>query len=288
MSRNTKAIIDYFPHYVNHGKTLPIIERMFGNDGYVLFFKMLEFLGRMEGHFYHFANNVDEDYFFSQVCVEKEKGFLILDKLAELNSIDKELWLQKRVLWSNNFVKRDLAVIYARRNTKVDRPDPDKFETQTTKPPIKAEQSIVEYSRVEETEFSPTKVQLSEDNVDRNRVGLGLCIQKSGQNEDKFRTERTIFDQFRKKYPGTKRGLDTEFKNFQKHKDWKEILPKLEELLDGQIEQRKQLAELKKKDRNILIPFWQHLKTWINQRSWEQETIVEEPERKDDNYRIPE
>ena len=44
--------------------------------------------------------------------------------------------------------------------------------------------------------------------------------------------EKKIFDKFRKSYPGTrKKGLDTEFNNFtKKHKDWKDVLPKLEKL----------------------------------------------------------
>ncbi len=46
-----------------------------------------------------------------------------------------------------------------------------------------------------------------------------------------------IFNEFRKIYPGIKRGNKTEFENFcKKHKDWKEVLPLLKESILKQIE----------------------------------------------------
>ena len=74
-----------------------------------------------------------------------------------------------------------------------------------------------------------------------------------------------IFDKFRKKYPGTKRGNETEFNDFKrKHKDWKEILSILEQKLDEQI-----LIHKIRKEQNRFIEEWKHLKTWLNQRYWE-------------------
>lgn len=76
-----------------------------------------------------------------------------------------------------------------------------------------------------------------------------------------------IFDLFRKQYPGTKRSLETEFSNFQmKHKNWKEILPLLATSLKNQIESRAQ-----KEQQGEWVPPWKHLRTWINNRGWEEE-----------------
>ena len=80
-----------------------------------------------------------------------------------------------------------------------------------------------------------------------------------------------IFDEFRKEYLGTKRGNETEFKNFQKHKDWKTVLPTLKNCLTTQIEQRQKL-----KDSGKFVPEWKNLQTWINQRCWEDEYIFSE------------
>lgn len=79
--------------------------------------------------------------------------------------------------------------------------------------------------------------------------------------------EKEIFDEFRKKYPGTKRGNDIEFENFKKkHKDWKDVLPLLLEKLNYQIKAREENRKL-----GGFVPEWKNLQTWINQRCWEEE-----------------
>ena len=76
-----------------------------------------------------------------------------------------------------------------------------------------------------------------------------------------------IFDLFRKKYQGTRRGNKTELSEFQKkHKDWQQVLPTLELVIDNQIKD----AEIKKQ-RGEFVPEWKNLTTWLNQRCWEQE-----------------
>ena len=49
--RPKKAIVDYFPHFVSHGKTMFTIEMKYGNDGYAFWFKLLEILGSTENHY---------------------------------------------------------------------------------------------------------------------------------------------------------------------------------------------------------------------------------------------
>lgn len=78
--------------------------------------------------------------------------------------------------------------------------------------------------------------------------------------------EKILFEEFRKAYLGTKRGLDIEFTNFcKKHKDWRDILPYLKVNYERQI-------EAKKSQRGSIDPrFEKHLQTYINQRCWEEE-----------------
>ena len=85
-----------------------------------------------------------------------------------------------------------------------------------------------------------------------------------------------IFNSFRNKYPGTVKGLEVEFKNFKKHKNWKEVLPLLEESIDAQILENEQF-----KIAGEFAPSWKNLQTWINQSCWTQETREIE---KDDEY----
>ena len=81
------------------------------------------------------------------------------------------------------------------------------------------------------------------------------------------RSAEKVFDDFRKIYPGTKTGNKMEFENFvKKHKDWKDVLPKLNSIIQSQKEIKR-----KKSVAGGFVPHWKNLKTWINQRCWEEE-----------------
>lgn len=94
---------------------------------------------------------------------------------------------------------------------------------------------------------------------------------KNEKNEKKERINKkqceSVFEEFRKIYPGKVRGLNTEFRDFtKKHKDWENILPLLKPAIENQIKHSKIL-----KGKNLFVPNWKNLKTWLNQRSWEEE-----------------
>lgn len=85
------------------------------------------------------------------------------------------------------------------------------------------------------------------------------------------------FEKARKLYPGSKRGLKTEFEDFKKkHKDWKEALPLLVPAIEAQINHKDHL-----KAANQFCPQWKNFKTWINQRCWEEE----QPNNQSDTYK---
>lgn len=79
-----------------------------------------------------------------------------------------------------------------------------------------------------------------------------------------------IFDEFRKAYPGVKRGLDTELKTLKKHKDWKTVIPQLESLLKSQ-----HYAREENRKKGNFVPEWKHLQTYINQRGWEEQITIQ-------------
>lgn len=84
---------------------------------------------------------------------------------------------------------------------------------------------------------------------------------------DEFTIEKNSFEDFRKLYPGVKRGLDTEFTYFKAKykKDFKQILLLLVPAVERQIEEKKRLALA-----NKFVPGWKHLKTYIHNRGWEE------------------
>jgi len=96
-------------------------------------------------------------------------------------------------------------------------------------------------------------------------------------NNNDNNKNNVIFDEFRKAYPGIKRGLETEFLNLKKkYRDWPEILPLLKPALEKLIAWRESASKAGK-----FVSDWPNLQTWINQRRWEAElpklTNNEEP-----------
>ena len=79
--------------------------------------------------------------------------------------------------------------------------------------------------------------------------------------------EREMFETFRLKYRGKKRGLDTELNNLLKHKDWKKVI---QELYDN--------SYYKGED----VRYIPHLQTFINQRRWEM--FADEPVKQTNPY----
>jgi hypothetical protein len=113
MARPLKKTVDYFPHDCTHGQTMFIIEQKYGNDGYALWFKLLEILGQKENHF--IDCNLPETWEFLQAKTRllDEKLLDILNTLARLNAIDSELWA-KKIIWSQHFIER-VSSVYANR-----------------------------------------------------------------------------------------------------------------------------------------------------------------------------
>lgn len=94
-----------------------VIESKFGNDGYAFWFKLLELLGITDGHVYDYNNPADKEFLLAKTRVSEDKAVKILDLLAELDSIDKQLW-QENYIWSDNFVS-NISDAYSRRKVNV-------------------------------------------------------------------------------------------------------------------------------------------------------------------------
>lgn len=116
----------------------------------------------------------------------------------------------------------------------------------------------------------------NEPNTIKERKGKEIKEKKGNKGKEIKEIKETtntekklieIFDIFRKNYPGTKVGLTTEYTNLKKkHKDYKEVIPKLPEILKTQIR-----VKAKREQAGEFVPVWKHLSTWLNQRCWEEE-----------------
>ena len=90
--------------------------------------------------------------------------------------------------------------------------------------------------------------------------------------------EEETFELFRRAYKGSKRGHDVEFKDFCKHKDWKEVVKLLIPAYSRQESVReKQLRETGWRPQN------KNLKTYLNQRCWEEEVTYDSTQTRTTN-----
>lgn len=148
MSRPKKQEVDYFPHYCTHGKILFILEARFKNDGYAVFYKLMEVLGKTEGHCYNAGLPDNWEYLITRMNVTEEMLTEILNKLSFMAVIDPGLWKEKKI-WMQSFVD-SISDVYVRRKTNLPtRPGFMTSETQLSKVTNnKNPQSIVKDSKV--------------------------------------------------------------------------------------------------------------------------------------------
>ena len=107
MGRNLKKGVDYFPHSTIAAltsSTIYTIESEFGNDGYALWFKLLEYIGISEKLMLDRADKSKWLYFVAKSKVGEERAVSIIDRLADIGAIDEELWKEHGIIWSDNFV----------------------------------------------------------------------------------------------------------------------------------------------------------------------------------------
>jgi len=116
MARGQRKDVDYFPHECNHGRKMNIIETRYGNDGYALWFKLLEQLGKANNHYINIADDTNLMFLSSVFRLSEERTLLILSDLAKLGGIDRFLFDQHKVIYSQKFVD-SIQDAYRKRNS---------------------------------------------------------------------------------------------------------------------------------------------------------------------------
>lgn len=150
-----------------------IIEQHYGNDGYAFWFKLLELLGKSEGHYIN-CNNIDEWEFLQATTRFLEvKCREILDKLALLGAIDKALWEERQIIWSDNFIK-NVADAYKNRK----RPVPIKPFQQVETPTNNDTDVVSTGKTLVSTESNPQKKR-EEKKINNNKPNA--CAREDGR-----------------------------------------------------------------------------------------------------------
>lgn len=128
MGRQQKQTAEYFPHFVDEGRTKFILETRWGNNGYAFWYKLLEILCRSDGHYYDCSTATNKMYLCAYMKLDEQTVDEIMKILIDLGNIDKDLWEQDHVIWCDSLLK-NLDSLYAKRVS----PKP-------TKPPLKSQQ----------------------------------------------------------------------------------------------------------------------------------------------------
>ena len=206
MGRPVKTGVDYFSHDADASdrKTLTILTKHFGNDGYAAWFRLLEQLAKSEGHFYDCQNAENFEYLEAKFNLSGFSATEILDKLSEIGAIDADLWSNKTI-WCGKFVDR-LSEVYRKRGREVpvkpnycDRKASSAEDSATGSTQSRVEESIVKKS--------------IEDSLVGNKNVPRLIFEWYKENHGKL-AKITRLTQTRTKK------INTRIKNFGNGEDW--------------------------------------------------------------------
>jgi hypothetical protein len=114
MARPERNNVDYFPHPVSHGRKMFYLRSKYKNDGYTVWFMLLEQIGKADYHFLDLADETQMMYLSCEFMVSEETLIEIIELLLKLGEFDSELWEQK-ILYSQKFID-SISDAYKKRN----------------------------------------------------------------------------------------------------------------------------------------------------------------------------
>jgi len=94
-----------------------IIESKYGNDGYAVWFKLIEQLGLANDHYLDLRDDTQLIYLSSLFKVDENTFKNILNDLAKIDAINNELYTDHSIIFSEKFVD-SIIDAYKRRNNK--------------------------------------------------------------------------------------------------------------------------------------------------------------------------
>lgn len=165
MARPARNNVDYFPFYCKEGRAMFYIEEKYGNDGYASWVKIIRQLAVTNFHFLNLSDDIDSMYLAAKCKVSEEKLTDIITDLSKLGEFNLKLWNENRIVYNEKFIE-SIADAYGKRNNKLHTLDSLREHLQglgilkpnkTTSKGGDNPQSIVEYTKEEETKQNKTK-----------------------------------------------------------------------------------------------------------------------------------
>lgn len=259
--RKQKLTVEYFPHYVDHGRVLFIMESTWGALGYAAFYKLMEVLGKSEGHYFRAGNCEGQEYLAAKMGVTPEILQEMLCKLVKMGVIDRELWEKTKVIWMQSFVE-SLEAVYRKRII----PVPEIPKVSLFLPPEIGHKPPS--SGISAPEIDPSGAGNRQSKVKRSKVKNIIHTAIGSDGVGSKQPSNGHFDLFWEAYPKKKKKQDA-VKAFEKINPGDELL----HFMIQKIEQEKATHDwVKEGGRFIPYP-----STWLNGRRWEDEGVEVPP-----------
>ena len=163
--------IDYFPHQCKDDKELIYIRLKFGSEGFEVYYRTQQSLGDADYHFIDLKDELQKSMLYMTMQVKPEVVDGVIETLVALNWLDKELYQQHKILWSDAFMD-SIRAVYINRIRK----DP--------------------------TRRIPTKQDIYRYSTCRNKSIVEYSIEKDSI-EEKSKEDDTLlsFDEYQNDYP---------------------------------------------------------------------------------------
>lgn len=171
MGRSNRQTADYFPHYVGEkSRTKFILEKNWGNDGYAFWFKLLELLCAADGQYYDCWDKMGWEYLLAVTGVTAETAEAILNTLASMGKVDKELWESCRVIWVQSLLE-NLRQLYSKRTAAPTKPSVDNFPGRRVESPAQEPAAATEAEGTPPAVPEPTPEEHDKPKAPRRKAG---------------------------------------------------------------------------------------------------------------------
>lgn len=114
LGRNVKRNAEYYSHYVNRSKTVRLLQANFGNDGYAVWYKLLELCTHADEHLGCLNDEIDMLDFLDYALVDELRFNNIMKFLIKIGKVDEGLWINSKEIWIQKLVD-NLIPLYEKR-----------------------------------------------------------------------------------------------------------------------------------------------------------------------------
>lgn len=175
MARKEKNTVKYFPLDCEWGDSIKYIEDVYGNDGFIVWVRLLRKLGRSDYHFFDWQDIKQRKILCAEMRLDEAVVHKILNELCDFECIDKELWEQE-IIFSENFVEGIKDAYRSRKTTPLFKNDIISFLTDKNRFFAQKHAGNCKlYAGNEEKHAGSTQSKVKESKLNKSKVNSSSC-----------------------------------------------------------------------------------------------------------------